>query len=178
MNRRTHRLPYEPRSSVVEPRALLLASVLTFVRAARAVPGVLRIALVGSLATSKLIPKDADLLVTIQRAMELAPLARMGRRIQGQAQSINLGADIFLVDESSQYLGRICHYRECHPRMACRAQHCGLREHLNDDLEVLTLSPALISAPPIELWPHMIARDAAPADVEELVLAKLAKDVV
>ena len=44
-------------------------------------------------------------------------------------------------------------YRECHPRALCHAQHCGLRDHLNDDLDVVTLSGELIAAPPIELWP-------------------------
>jgi hypothetical protein len=36
--------------------------VLTFVRSARSTPGVLRIALLGSLATDKPVPKDADVL--------------------------------------------------------------------------------------------------------------------
>jgi hypothetical protein len=103
----------------------LLEAVLAFVWAARECPGVLRIALVGSLTTPKPIPKDADVLVTIKGDMDLTQLARYGRRLQGTAQNINLGGDIFLVDEGGRYLGRICHYRECHPRVACRAQHCG-----------------------------------------------------
>jgi hypothetical protein len=72
--------------------------VLAFVRAARSMPGVLRIALLGSLATEKPVAKDADVLVTIDAAMDLDPLARLGRRLQGTAQTINLGADIFLAD--------------------------------------------------------------------------------
>jgi len=90
----------------------LLEAVLTFVRSARDCPGVLRIALVGSLTTPKPIPKDADVLVTIKADMDLAQLARCGRRLKGTAQTINLGGDIFLADESGRYLGRICHYRE------------------------------------------------------------------
>src|ERR1700747_2366324 len=109
------------------------------VLATRLCPGVRRIALLGSLATAKAIPKDVDLLVTVERAMDLSPLARAGRRLKGLAQTINLGADIFLADTAGHYLGRICHYRECHPRVACRAQHCGLRTHLNDDLHIVTL---------------------------------------
>src|SRR5438067_10020288 len=96
-----------PITSVAEPRRALLLAVRSFVRAARICPGVLRIALVGSLATNKAIPKDAD--------------ARAGRRLKGFAQTINLGADIFLADPTGRYLGRICHYRECHPRVACLA---------------------------------------------------------
>jgi hypothetical protein len=125
--------------------------VLTFVRWARSTPGVLQIALLGSLATDKPMPKDADVLVTIDAAVDLDPLARLGRRLKGTAQTINLGADIFLADAAGRYMGRICHYRECRPRVACRALSCGLRQHLNDDLQIVTLSPTLVSAPPIDL---------------------------
>ena len=48
-----------------DPRHYLLMAVLAFVRAARSAPGVHRIALLGSLATAKPLPKDADVLVTI-----------------------------------------------------------------------------------------------------------------
>jgi hypothetical protein len=70
----------------------------------------------GSIVTAKLIPKDIDMLVTIDAEMELSKLARAGRRLKGTAQTINLGADVFLADATDRYLGRICHYRECHPR--------------------------------------------------------------
>jgi hypothetical protein len=79
--------------------------VLAFVRAARSTPGVLRIALLGSLATDKPVPKDADVLVTIDPAIDLAPLARLGRRLQGTVQTINLGADIFLADSTGRLPG-------------------------------------------------------------------------
>jgi hypothetical protein len=84
-----------------------------------------RISLLGSLATAKAIPKDVDLLVTIDVAMELTELARISRQLMGSAQTINLGADIFLADATGRYLGRVCRYRECHPRVRCFAQHCG-----------------------------------------------------
>jgi hypothetical protein len=134
---------------------------------------VLRIALVGSLVTNKAIPKDADVLVTIDNTMDLTDLARAGRRLKGSAQTINLGADIFLADMTGRYLGRICHYRECHPRVACLAQHCGYREHLNDDLHVVTLSKELLAAPPIDLWPNVVRRLVVPPDVEAFLLADL-----
>jgi len=164
--------PYGPRPSVAEPRRELLLAVLLFVRTARTCPGVLRIALMGSLATSKAIPKDADLLVTINGTMDLGQLARVGRRLKGSAQTINLGADIFLADVTGRYLGRICHYRECHPRVTCLAQHCGRREHLNDDLHIVTLSK-VIDALPVDLWPNVIRRLIVPADVEALLLTEL-----
>ena len=46
-------------------REFLLREVLRFVRTASTIPGVTRIALVGSLATMKPNPKDADVLVSI-----------------------------------------------------------------------------------------------------------------
>ena len=168
--------PRGPSPSVAEPRRPLLLWAYSFVRAAHLCPGVRRIALLGSLATAKAIPKDVDLLVTVERAMDLTQLACAGRRLQGLAQTINVGADIFLADTAGQYLGRICHYRECHPRMACRAQHCGFRTHLNDDLHVVTLSKDLLASPPIELWPKVIRRLAVPDDLEEILLTKLERD--
>jgi hypothetical protein len=166
----------EPSPSVAEPRRPLLLGAYSFVRAARLCPGVLRIALLGSLATAKAVPKDVDLLVTVERAMDLTQVARAGRRLQGLAQTINLGADIFLGDSAGRYLGRICHYRECHPRAACHAQHCGLRNHLNDDLHLVTLSKDLLASPPIELWPRVIRRLTVSEDLEDLLLTKLERD--
>jgi hypothetical protein len=127
----------------------------------------------GSLVTSKAIPKDADVLVTINNTMDLDELARAGRRLKGSAQTINLGADIFLADATGCYLGRICQYRECHPRVACLAKHCGRRAHLNDDLHVVTLSKKLLAAPPIDLWPDVVRRLKVPPDVEALLLTEL-----
>jgi hypothetical protein len=77
--RRNH--SYSPRPSVAELRRELLLAVRSFVGAARTCPGVLPIALVGSLVTSKAIPKDADVLVTIEGTMDLGELARAGRRV-------------------------------------------------------------------------------------------------
>jgi predicted nucleotidyltransferase len=174
-NMRRHR-PRDPSPSVAEPRRPLLLWTYSFVRAARLCPGVRRVALLGSVATAKAIPKDVDLLVTIERTMDLSQLARAGRRLKGLAQTINLGADVFLADTVGHYLGRICHYRECHPRVACRAQHCGLRAHLNDDLDVVTLSKDLLASPPVELWPKVVRPLTVPADVEEILLTKLEQD--
>ena len=164
---------YGPSPTVAEPRRPLILGVLSFVRAIRDCPGVLRVALLGSLTTTKVIPKDVDVLVTIDGAVALSRLARAGRRLQGFAQAKNLGADIFLADDRGRYIGRICYYRQCFPRAACHAQNCGRREHLNDDLQVVTLADQLIAAPPITLWPNVVRRGTVPADVEELLLTEL-----
>ena len=173
---RRHNQPRGPSPSVAEPRRPLLLAVLSFVLAARACPGVQRISLLGSILTAKAIPKDIDVLVTIEGAMDLTALARAGRRLMGTAQTINLGADIFLADTTGRYLGRICHYRECHPRVLCQAQHCGQRDHLNDDLHIVTLSQELIASPPVDLWPKVVRRVSVPADVDDALLNKLEHD--
>jgi Family of unknown function (DUF6932) len=174
---KTHRNRFRsPSPSVAEPRRSLLLGAYSFVRAASAHAGVRRISLLGSLVTAKAIPKDVDLLVTIDTMMDLSQLARSGRRLMGSVQSINLGADIFLADAAGRYLGRICYYRECHPRAACRAEHCGHRQHLNDDLHVVTLPKELLAAPPVDLWPKIVRRLVVPTDVEEILLAQLEQE--
>jgi hypothetical protein len=165
--------PTTPRSSINNPRAHLLRAVRKFVRRARKFDGVLRIALMGSLTTTKLSPKDADVLVIVPDDIDLGHLAKAARQLQGHAQSVNLGADIFLARTDDHYIGRICHWRECRPRVACRAQHCGRREHLNDDLNVVTLANEIVRHPPVDLWPEIVPRMALPKDVEDIVLAPL-----
>jgi hypothetical protein len=146
---------------------IFLCGLHVFVRAYGASP------FLGSLATAKATPKDIDLLVTVEEAVDLTQLAGAGRRLKGLAQTINLGADIFLADTAGRYLGRICHHRECHPRVACCAQHCGRRIHLNDDLHLVTLSGDVIASPPIELWPKVIRSLGVPEDLEQFLLTKL-----
>ena len=166
-------IQYGPRSSV-EIRATLLDLTREFVVSARRVPGVLRIALLGSLLTPKPRPKDADVLVTIADGIDLSTLARIGRRLKGSAQAkLNSGADVFLTNPAGRYIGRICHYRECHPRVLCHARHCGAVPHLADDLDVIDLSSDLIATPPLEVYPDVIARVPVPDDVERLLLVPL-----
>lgn len=157
-------------------RSFLLDAVLQFTRRAHLLPGVLRIALIGSLTTPKSNPKDADVLVTVEPEMILTDLARLGRQLKGQGQTRNSGADIFLAHPDHQYIGRICGWRECQfgVRVSCRANHCGHREYLNDDLQVVKLDTQLIAHPPVELWPAVICRQNVPVDVTQRLLAPLA----
>jgi hypothetical protein len=175
-NRKRRNRTRAPSPSVAEPCRPLLLAALDFVLAARTCPGVQRISLLGSILTAKANPKDVDVLVTIDGAMELTELARAGRRLMGRAQTINVGADVFLARTTGRYLGRICHYRECHPRVLCHAQHCGQLDHLNDDLHIVTLSQELIALPPVELWPKVLRRVRVPAHVADLLLTKLERD--
>jgi len=162
-----------------EQRQKLLAEVFIFTRAASRLPGIVKIALIGSLTTIKLDPKDADLLVTITNDVDLAGLAASGRKLKGHAQHINRGGDVFLADPQNHYLGRTCPWKRCGPgiRASCDPLHCGQRTFLHDDLEDIRLSTRLIAQPPLELWPKIVTRVPVPDDVAELVLRPLQQDI-
>lgn len=167
------RSPY--RASLPPIRAHLLAGALLFVQAAAGLPGVSRIALLGSLTTTKANPHDVDLLVTVADDVDLTQLAALGRKLKGHVQGRNAGADIFLASPPGVYIGRTCHWKRCEPgvRMRCEALNCGLRHYLYDDLQTLTLKSDLVAKPPIVLWPQVSARMRPPADVERILLAPL-----
>ena len=161
--------------SFVESRHKLLEEVLVFVQGACRIAGVTRIALIGSLTTDKVDPKDADILVTVSDKADLTHLATLGRKLQGHAQSFNRGGEVFLANEQHQYLGRTCPWKRCGPgiRMSCDAQHCGKRPFLHDDLNAIKLSKSLIATPPLELWPEIVTHVTVPEDVAELVIRQL-----
>ena len=148
-------------------RAALLGFAGAFAAEARALPGVARISLLGSILTDHPDPKDIDLLVIVSEACDLARLALLARRMKGRAQSLGRGADVFLGSEDGTYLGRVCAWRDCRPgvRKSCDAIHCGERPFLHDDLQTITLPAALVREPPLELFPQVLARNAPPADV-------------
>lgn len=167
---------YRDRSST-QVRETLLELTVAFVHSARNCPGVARIALIGSIITPKPRPKDVDLLVSVARNVDISRLATLGRRLKGSAQAkLNSGADVFLADTTGRYLGRVCRYRECHPRVLCRAQHCGAVPHVVDDLDAICISEDIIATPPVELWPNAVARVALLDDVEQLLLAPLRRE--
>ena len=156
----------------VTPRQRLLEEVTRFVIAVGQLGGVQRISLIGSLATDKREPKDADLLVVVEDHADLPPLARLSRRLQGRLQSHNLGSDVFLVNPLGKYLGRVCSWRLCEPgvRRSCRALHCGRRRYLYDDLDTLQLPGQVVAEPPAELWPDVCARQPVPDDVQQMLI--------
>ena len=91
-------------------RVQLLEAALTFVRSAACLPGVKRIALIGSLTTPEPSPKDIDVLVSVTDDMSLAPLAKAARQLNGRAMQSgrSRGGDVFLADVGGNYLGRTC----------------------------------------------------------------------
>jgi predicted nucleotidyltransferase len=154
-------------------RQHLLNGLLRFVGSVRQISGVRRIALLGSIVTTKPDPKDIDVLVVVADDADLAPLATCARRLEGHAQSLNRGADVFLADELGIYIGRTCHWKDCRPglRQACDALHCGRRPYLHDDLDAIALNSTLVQSPPITLWPYVERRGQLPPDVEQVVAA-------
>lgn len=119
-----------------------LKEVLIFTHAATQLAGVIRIALIGSLTADKPNPKDADMLVTVANNADLVHLAALGRKLQGHAQSINCGGEVFLADSQNNYLGRTCPWKQCGPgiRASFDALNCGKRPFLHDDLSDIRLS--------------------------------------
>src|SRR4030065_1678090 len=109
------------------------------------------------------------MLVTVADEADLEPLAALGRKLQGHAQNIGRGGEVFLADPQGNYLGRICPWKRCGPgiRMSCDAEHCGQRLYLHADLRAIRLHKHLVAAPPIELWPQVGRRTPVPEDVEQ-----------
>jgi hypothetical protein len=165
----------DSRSTFKTWRSPLKTTVPSVVGSVRGLPGVLRIALIGSLTTDRLDPKDADLLVTVADDADLGALAKAARRMQGRAQSSNRGADVFLLDPRGRYTGRTCQWKDCDPgiRKRCDALHCGQRHYLHDDLAAVTLSREITDSPAIELWPGLVTRVPVPQDLKAGLIDKL-----
>ncbi len=158
-------------------RADLLRAVLAFVRDSHRLSGVRRIALLGSLVTSKSIPKDVDVLVEVDDGFPLDKLAHLSRKLLGTTLQTgdSCGADVFLCDPGGEYLGRICSSKSCPPgiRRSCQAKHCGRRKYLCDDLQNVHLDSLLLAEPPLSLWPEIVARSEIADDVLEILVAGL-----
>ena len=148
-------------------RAFLIAEAFRFIDRIVAIPGLRRIAMVGSLTSSKADPKDVDILITIDNEADLTTLATAARKLKGAAQTKNKGADVFIANLSGQYIGRICHWRDCGPgiRASCDARNCGRRHFLHDDLDEINLDPVLVKEPPLEIWPTVVYRQSVASDL-------------
>ena len=148
-------------------RAFLIAEAFRFIERIVGIPGVRRIAMLGSLLSSKANPKDVDLLITVDDELDLTALAKSARRLKGIAQSKNKGADVFLANSAGQYIGRICHWGRCGPqfRATCDAKNCGVREYLHDDLDDINLDSLVVKEPPLEIWPNVIYRQSIAHDL-------------
>ena len=160
--------PIVPCLRLPEPRRALLLAVCSFVRAARICPGVLRIALIGSLVTNKPIPKDADVLVTIDDTTDLTGLARAASAPQGVCSNHQPSSLMRLGVTSDAFASIASAIRAWHasPSIADAAPTSTMTH-------VVTLSKELLAAPPIDLWPDVVRRLKVPPDVEALLLTEL-----
>ncbi len=160
-------------------RQIMFTEVRQFVRFARELPGVQRIALIGSLASDKEFPKDIDMLVTITDDCDLTDLAKLSRQLVGYMVGHASGADVFLASPTGKYLGRTCPWKRCGrgSRMSCDAQSCGVRHYLHDDFNSIRLSEELIQHPPVLLWPKPHATSTDPLDIHEHLIEPLALDL-
>ena len=178
--------PTNPESPTYDPPALpdlrniMFSEVRRFVHVARDIPGVQRIALIGSLASDKEFPKDIDLLVTVSDDCDLAPLAKLGRQLSGHMTNHQAGADVFLASEGGQYIGRACPWKSCGPgyRASCDAMNCGRLPDLHDDFSAVRLKEEVIARPSVVLWPDLTASSDTPRDIHEQLIEPLAKIVV
>lgn len=161
-----------------ELRKIMFAEVRRFVRFARDIAGVERIALIGSLTEDKEFPKDVDLLVTVSEDCDLAPLATLGRQLVGHLAAHNAGADIFLANTNAQYIGRTCPWKKCGRgiRASCDANSCGARKYLHDDFKAIRLNEKLVQFPAVELWPQIKAEPNCPKDLLEQLIQPLSED--
>lgn len=155
-------------------RKILILSALRFVGDASRLPGVERIAIIGSICTTKPNPKDIDLLVTTTSSVDMAKLAKLGRRLKGKSQSINCGADIFVVDATGNYLGRTCRWSDCRTgiRMSCEALNCGRIQYLYDDTQNIRLDRKQILDPPVVVYPSLVVRTNIPKDLREQIISE------
>lgn len=163
---------------ISEYRQSLIELVLDFVLSCKKIEGVGRISIIGSLISSKVKPKDVDLLITISDDLDLTHLAKISRRLQGKSGGLTGGADIFLANKDNEYLGRICIWKDCRPgvRMSCDAENCGRRKYLHDDLGVIKISREVVERPPLILYPNLVRNTSVPEDVEERLIKKLFRD--
>jgi hypothetical protein len=148
-------------------RAFLITEAFRFIDRIVTIPGLRRIAMVGSITTSKADPGDIDILITVEDDVDLSVLATAARKLKGAAQTKNKGADVFLANPAGEYIGRICHWRDCGPgiRASCDARNCGRRHYLHDDLDDINLDALLVKEPPIEIWPRVVYRQSVPNDL-------------
>lgn len=176
--------PLNPTDATYDPpplpelRKIMFAEVRRFVRFARDLPGVQRIALIGSLASDKEFPKGIDMLVTITDDCDLDKLAIWSRQLAGHMLAHGAGANVFLASATDDYLGRTCPWKNCGPgiRKSCDARNCGARRFLHDDFSAIRLSKRVIQHPPVRLWPEIGATPDSPPDVMEELLEPLSQD--
>lgn len=155
---------------MTEARQSMLKVLGEFLPSLKALKHMEQIGLIGSMTTPKREPKDIDIVVYIGVDFDLSALAGIYRKMLGRMQSIGRGVDIFTFEQGS-YIGRPCRYRECGRgiRLLCKADNCGRRHHLCNDLKNLNLSSTTLTNLPVQLYPKGLSGDNIPEDIRDFV---------
>ncbi|HEX9972690.1 MAG TPA: zinc-ribbon domain containing protein, partial [bacterium] len=108
----------------------LRQAAIEFAQRAESIDSVLEIALFGSLAKGDPYPKDIDLAVIVSSLDHIPALARAARKMS----SLFHNWDVFVFDSNLNYIGRLCHRKEC-PSGAVECIGCGdipFIQHIRD----------------------------------------------
>lgn len=94
----------------------------TFATKAQQFSSVLEVALTGSLAAGDPWPGDVDVALALHDLEDLVALAKAARQISSTTHAW----EVFVFGSGPDYLGRLCHRRDCPTRKArCEAIDCG-----------------------------------------------------
>ncbi|MFX4263452.1 zinc-ribbon domain containing protein [Pelotomaculum propionicicum] len=119
-----------------------------FTNKAKNLASVQEVVLCGSMASDDPYPLDIDLAVVLDGLHELSQLARFCRQIS----SVTHAWEVFVFNTGREYLGRICHKRECPGLRYCDAPDCGKIPHLHN-VRGFRFKPALFLSPQLQiLW--------------------------
>lgn len=91
-----------------------------FAGRAKAIQSVQEVALFGSLAKGDPYPKDIDLAIVVSSLDKIPTLAKAARKMS----SLFHNWDVFVFDSRLNYIGRLCHRREC-PSSSVDCIGCG-----------------------------------------------------
>lgn len=98
----------------------LRQAAVEFAQRAEGIETVAEVALFGSLAKGDPYPKDLDLAVILTKLDQIPTLARAARKMS----SLFHAWDVFVFDSHLNYVGRLCHRREC-PSGSVKCIGCG-----------------------------------------------------
>lgn len=107
--------------------AILREAARSFVEKASALPSVLEIAIIGSVAGNDPYAGDLDLAMVLNDFEDFKALARHARQIS----PVSHEWEVFVFDRDPAHKGRICHRRECSRQSVdCLVAGCGTIPHL------------------------------------------------
>jgi len=133
----------------LEKRKRPVKGVEEFVSKMRALPTVLELVLIGSLASEDPYPNDIDLAIFLKDLHDVPSIAKFARQISSRYH----GWEVFVFSYDLKYFGRICHRRECPANsIDCAVSGCGEITHIQVNSEFV-FNPQIFLASPFRiLW--------------------------